>query len=80
MHVSDFFFLSKSTCLLTCKSPNQCLLRNCESFFYPVVGADASKVGSRTGAEVECRHREAASLQTHHVGTAGSAVLHIAQV
>lgn len=48
--------------------------------FYPVVGTDASKVGSRTGAEVERRHREAASLQTHHVGTAGGAVLHIAQV
>lgn len=49
-------------------------------FFYPVVGTDAAKVGSWTAAEVECRHREAASLQTHHVGTAGSAILHIAQI
>lgn len=50
------------------------------NFLYPVVGTDASKVGSRTAAEVERGHREAASLQTHHVWTAGSAVLHIAQV
>lgn len=48
--------------------------------FYPMIRTDASKVGSRTGAEVERRHREAASLQTHHVGTTGSAILHIAQV
>jgi len=48
--------------------------------FYPMVGANASKVGSWTRAKVERCHREAASLQTHHVGTAGSAFLHITQV
>lgn len=45
-----------------------------------MVGADAPKVGPRTGAEVERRHREAAAHQTHHVGAAGSAVLHVAQI
>lgn len=45
-----------------------------------MIRTDASKVGSSTGAEVERRHREAASLQTHHVGTTGSTILHIAQV
>ena len=55
---------------------------SCElrTIVYPVVGADAPKGGSRAGAEVERGHREAASLQTHHVGPAGGAVLHIAQV
>lgn len=49
-------------------------------FFYPVVGADASKAGPFAGAEVEGRHREAAAVQTHHVGAAGRSVLHVAQV
>lgn len=47
---------------------------------YPVVGTDASEVGPRAAAEVEGRHWEAASLQTHHIRTTGGAVLHIAQV
>lgn len=46
----------------------------------PVIGADASKAGACAAAEVEGGHREAASLQTHHVGAAGRAVLHVAQV
>lgn len=45
-----------------------------------MVGTDTAKVGSRAAAEVERGHREAASLQTHHVGAAGSAILHVAQV
>lgn len=45
-----------------------------------MVGTDASEVGPRAAAEVEGRHREAAALQTHHVGTTGGAILHIAQV
>lgn len=47
---------------------------------HPVVGTDASEVGPGAAAEVEGRHWEAAALQTHHVGTAGGPVLHIAQV
>ena len=47
---------------------------------HAVVGADACGRGARAGAEVEGGDREAASLQTHHVGTTGSAVLHVAQV
>lgn len=69
--VGRFFFFFP---LLTCS------LQRSLCDFYPVVGTDASKVGSRAAAEVERRHREAASLQTHHVGAAGSAVLHVAQV
>lgn len=49
-------------------------------FFYPMVRTDASEVGAGAGAEVERSHREAASVQTHHVGPTGSAILHIAQV
>lgn len=48
--------------------------------FYPMVRTDPSKVGSCTRAEVEGSHREAMSLQTHHVGTAGSAILHITKI
>lgn len=49
-------------------------------FFYPMVRTDAAKVGAVAGAEVERGHREAASVQTHHVGPTGGAILHIAQV
>lgn len=45
-----------------------------------MVRTDAPKVGALAGAEVERRHREAASVQTHHVGATGSAILHISQV
>lgn len=47
---------------------------------HPVVGTNVSEVGTRAAAEVEGRHWEAATLQTHHVGTTGGAVLHVAQV
>lgn len=42
-----------------------------------MVRADA---GSGAGAEVEGGHGEAATVQAHHVGTAGRPVLHVAQV
>lgn len=56
------------------------LLGGCFGFSYPMVRTDVSKVGASAGAEVERSHREAASVQTHHVGPTGSAILHIAQV
>lgn len=46
----------------------------------PVVGADPGGRRAGTEAQVEGVDREAAALQTHHVGTTRSPVLHVAQV
>ena len=45
-----------------------------------MVGACEAVAGARARAEVEGAERQAAVLQTHHVGTAGSPGLHVAQV
>lgn len=47
---------------------------------HPMVGADPTVPTARAGAEVEGRGWQAAMVQAQHVGPAGCAVLHVAQV
>lgn len=47
---------------------------------HPVVGADAALPAARAGAEVEGGGWQAAVVQAQHVGPAGCAILHVAQV